>query len=42
MMAETLDRTYVAKIPDDAPQFRAFEAHYKSSPESYAPVAKEG
>lgn len=37
MMAETLDRRYAAKIPDDALLFQAFEAHYKSSPESYAP-----
>jgi hypothetical protein len=42
ILAETLDRTYAVKIPDDATLIQAFEAHYDSSPESYAPVAERG
>ena len=38
ILAETLDRKYAAKIPDDETLIRAFKAHYKSSPESYSPV----
>jgi hypothetical protein len=39
ILAEMLDLKYAAKIPDDETLIRAFEAHYKSSPESYSPVA---
>jgi len=41
ILAETLDRTYAAKVPDDGTLVGAFEAHYKSSPERYSPVAEE-
>jgi hypothetical protein len=40
ILAGTLDRTYAAKIPDDATLIQTFEAHYESSPESYRPVAE--
>ena len=39
ILAETLDLKYAEKIPDDETLIRAFETHYKSSSESYSPVA---
>ena len=41
VLEETLDREYAARVPDDAPLAQAFEAHYKSNPESYAPFAQD-
>ena len=41
VLEETLGREYAATIPDDATLVLAFEAHYKSHPESYAPLARD-
>jgi hypothetical protein len=41
VLEETLDREYAARVPDDATLAQAFEAHYKSNPESYAPLAQD-
>jgi len=41
VLEETLDREHAARVPDDATLAQAFEAHYKSNPESYAPFAQD-
>jgi hypothetical protein len=41
LLEEALDREYAVKIPDDAVLSQAFEAHYKSNPESYLPLAED-
>ncbi len=37
-LGDELDQKYSVEIPDDAMLSRAFEAHYKRSPASYAPL----
>lgn len=38
-LEEILEHEYTAEIPDDETLAKVFEAHYKRSPESYAPLA---
>jgi hypothetical protein len=40
-LEDVLDHKYSVEIPDDATLCRAFEAHYKRSPESYAPLSEQ-
>ncbi|MES2325103.1 MAG: hypothetical protein V4633_22845 [Pseudomonadota bacterium] len=37
---EAFDQKYSEEIPDDVTLSKAFEAHYKRSPDSYAPIAE--
>lgn len=41
VLEETLDRDYAARVPEDATLVHVFEAHYKSNPESYAPLVQD-
>jgi hypothetical protein len=39
-LEDVLDHKYAVEIPVDATLSQAFEAHYESSPDSYAPSAE--